>query len=164
MRSGLLACLIVLLANTVRAQENPDEDFLRGLVGRWDMSGTVQGKPVRYAAVGERILQGGFVRFHMIDTAAPAQYEAHVYLGFDPRQHDYVVHWLDKFGAAGARVVATGRRDGDRLTVLFPYANGAFRNVWTRSPGDGGWALVIEAHEQDGHWSTFADYRITRAR
>ena len=35
------------------------------------MTGTLLGKPVKYRARGERILQGGFLRLHMIDAADP---------------------------------------------------------------------------------------------
>jgi len=42
-------------------------------------------------ANGERDQQGGFVRLHMTDVASPPQYEVNLYIGFDPRQHDYVV-------------------------------------------------------------------------
>jgi hypothetical protein len=137
--------------------------FLNRLLGKWEMIGTVMGKSVRYAANGERVLQDGFIRIHMTDVASPSQYEADLYLGFDPHEHDYVAHWLDKFGAAGARVVATGHRDGNRLILQFPYARGAFRNTWTLLDHER-CRLLIEAQEQDGSWSTFADYRLTRSR
>ena len=61
-----------------------------------------------------------------------------------------------------ARVVATGHRQGERLVVQFPYAQCPFRNTWTHLPDAEAWTLVIEAQETDGHWSTFADYRLTR--
>jgi hypothetical protein len=44
---------------------------LDALQGDWDMSGTFLGKPVKYHARGQRVLQGGFLRLHMIDAAAP---------------------------------------------------------------------------------------------
>jgi hypothetical protein len=33
-----------------------------------------------------------------------------VYIGFDAKANDYIAHWLDRFGAPGARVVARGER------------------------------------------------------
>ena len=161
----MFACALFLLVGTVSdAGPSADEVFLGNLEGKWDMVGTVRGKPVRYTAEGQRLLQGAFLRIHMIDANVPPQYEANVYVGFDPEQHDYVVHWLDKFGAAGARVVATGQRQGERLIVHFPYTQGAFRNTWTHLPEADAWTLVIEAQKPDGHWSMFAEYRLTRRR
>jgi hypothetical protein len=72
-------------------------------------------------------------------------------------------HWLDRFGAGGARVVASGQRDGDRLVIVFPYAEGAFGDTLTRERESNGWSLLIEAQAPDGKWSTFARY-VLRCR
>ncbi len=140
-----------------------DEAYLDHLQGEWWMEGTLGGKPVRYRAHGERALQGGFLRLHMIDAAARPQYEADVYIGFDAKAHDFVAHWLDRFGAAGARVVATGQRDGERLILTFPYAEGAFRDTFTFDPKSGTWTLLLESQEASGSWSKFATYTFVRA-
>jgi hypothetical protein len=141
---------------------SPDDLYLNGLQGDWDMIGRVRGRPVRYHAQGERVLQGGFLRLHMIDADTPPKYEADVFIGFDAKAGDYVAHWLDRFGAAGARVVATGKRDGQRLAISFPYAEGAFRDTFTFDPKAGAWSLLLESQEPDGAWSTFASYTLAR--
>jgi hypothetical protein len=74
-----------------------------------------------------------------------------------------VAHWLDRFGATGARVVATGHRDGERLILTFPYAGGAFRDTFTFEPKSGTWTLLLEAQEPSGSWSKFATYTFVRA-
>jgi hypothetical protein len=162
---GAAALLLGALgAPCARAGDAPsaDQAYLDALAGEWDMAGTVLGKPVRYRARGERVLQGGFLRLHMIDAAAVPRYEADVFLGFDAHAGDYVAHWLDKFGAAGARVVATGRRDGQRLVIVFPYTEGAFRDTFTFDARGGGWTLLLESQAQDGTWTTFASYTLVR--
>src|SRR5579864_4399044 len=98
-----------------------DNAYLDALLGDWDMSGTLLGKPVKYRARGERVLQGGFLRLHMIDVADAPPYEADLFLGYDAHADDYIGHWLDRFGAAGARVVASGKRQGETLVIQFPY-------------------------------------------
>jgi hypothetical protein len=153
----------MLSAATERAA-TADEQYLDGLVGKWDMRGMLGGQPVRYRTDAARVLQGGFVRLHMIDATAPPQYEANLYLGFDTQAGDYVGHWLDRFGAAGARVVATGRREGEVLVIVFPYAEGMFRDTFTRHPDRGTWSLLLESQEKDGSWSTFASYELTRRK
>ena len=164
-------CLAALLLGTsggpVAYAASPisgDEAYLDALAGAWDMAGTVLGKPVRYHARGERVLQGGFLRLHMIDAAAAPTYEADVFIGFDAHTGDYVAHWLDRFGAAGARVAATGRRDGQHLVIVFPYAAGAFRDTFALAAGSGSWTLLIESQAPDGTWSTFASYTLVRLR
>ena len=140
-----------------------DETFLDAFQGSWVMAGTLGGKPVRYRADGQRVLHGGFIELHMIDMGSPSQYEADVFIGFDPKAHDYIAHWLDRFGAAGARVVAQGKRIGDQLVINFPYADGLLRDTFTWRPASGSWSLLLESQAANGSWSTFASYTLTRS-
>ena len=57
---------------------------------------------MEYHARGERVLQGAFLRLHMIDIAPVPTYEADLFLGYDPQARDYVGHWLDR-SAPGER-------------------------------------------------------------
>ena len=162
MLAGAAAALLGGLHAAAAVAAPADEAFLDALCGSWTMSGAVMGEPVRYRAIAERALKGTFLRLHMIDAAKPPQYQADVYLGYDAKANDYVVHWLDEFGAAGARVVGTGHRDGERLVVDFPYADGAFRDTFTHDPATGTWTLLLESQAKDGLWSTFATYTLAR--
>src|SRR5277367_6588955 len=141
-----------------------DDVYLNELKGDWDMSGTLLGKPVKYQARGERVLQGAFLRLHMVDAVGAPPYEADVFIGFDAHASAYVAHWLDKFGGAGARVVATGVREGPRLVIYFPYAEGTFRDTFVRQADTDCWTLLLESESKEGTWSTFANYTLTRPK
>jgi hypothetical protein len=136
---------------------------LDGLQGKWVMDGTMGGAPVHYVAQGQRVLNGGFLKFRMIDAASPPQYQAEVFIGFDRKANEYIAHWLDQFGAAGARVVAHGERHGTQLVLNFPYAEGAFRDTFTWRPESASWTLLLETQHADGAWSTFSSYTLTRS-
>jgi hypothetical protein len=151
-------------APSVEKTPSADNAYLDGLRGDWDMIGTLLGKPVKYHARGERVLQGGFLRLHLTDLGAAPNYEAELFLGYDAHAGDYIVHWLDRFGAAGARVVASGKRSGQTLVVLFPYADGAFRNTYEFDPKSHGWSLVIESQAAGGAWSNFATYTLVHSK
>jgi hypothetical protein len=151
---------IVLLAGL----RSPDDAYLDALQGKWLMDGTLGGKPVHYLAVGQRVLKDGFLRLRMIDVGSPPQYEAELFIGFDPKAGDYIAHWLDQFGAAGARVVARGERQGQRLVLVFPYAEHAFRDTFTWQPASASWSLLLESQGADGSWSTFASYTLSRGK
>jgi hypothetical protein len=165
-------CVLMLLLAAAGSPPANAEDastaenvYLDGLKGNWDMTGTLLGKPVKYRAQGERVLQGGFLRLHMLDTGAAAPpYEADLFLGYDARAKDYVAHWLDRFGAAGARVVATGTRNGETLVIQFPYAEGAFKNTFTFDPKSRTWTLVIDSQSAGGAWSNFATYTLVHPK
>ncbi|HEY7638604.1 MAG TPA: hypothetical protein VH814_02680 [Steroidobacteraceae bacterium] len=157
----VLAMLMFVAVAANAAQ--PDEEFLGELIGTWDMSGELGGKPVHYRAQAVRTLAGGWIEFHMEDVATPRSYEARLFLSADRKAHDVIVHWLDQFGAAGARVVGTGTRSGNVLTVTFPYAEGAFRNEWAYDAAKHTWTLAIDAQESDKSWKPFARYTLQPA-
>jgi hypothetical protein len=48
------------------------------------------------------------------------------------------------------------------LVLLFPYAEGAFRDTFTLAADGSSGTLLLESQQPDGHWSTFADYRLAR--
>jgi hypothetical protein len=155
--------LALLLPAALRAAPAAAPDaFLAQLAGEWQLTGAVQGKAVRYRATGSWLLAGGWLCLALIDAAQPPGYQARVYLGFDPKADDYIAHWLDQFGAAGARVVGSGRRAGRTLVLNFPYADGAFRDTLTLSADGASGTLLLESAAHDGHWRTFASYRLTR--
>jgi hypothetical protein len=160
-------CLFVALGTTgvVRAEDarSTDNAYLDALQGDWDMTGTLLGKPVKYRARGERVLQGGFLRLHMVDAAEAPAYEADLFLGYDAQADDYVGHWLDRFGAAGARVVASGKRKEEVLVIEFPYAEAAFRDTFVFDPHSRTWSLLIESQAPGGGWSNFATYTLVHA-
>ena len=159
----LLGAALVLMQGRVPAQPAAAHDpYLQQLAGRWEMTGTQLGKPVHQRGEGSWVLADGWLCFTIIDAQVPPAYQAAVYLGFDPKAGDYVAHWLDQFGAAGARVVATGHRDGQRLVLTFPYAEGAFRDTFSMEPGGERGTLLLESRQSDGHWSTFASYQLRR--
>ena len=164
-RASFCACALLLAMGTARLAHakdarSPDNAYLDALQGDWDMIGTLLGKPVKYRARGQRVLQGGFLRLHMIDAADAPTYEADLFLGYDVHVNDYIGHWLDRFGAAGARVVASGKRQGETLVIQFPYADAAFKDTFVYDPNTDAWSLLIESQKQGGEWSQFATYTL----
>ena len=160
----MVACATSSLAATSAVEPpSPDKAYLDDLQGRWIMQGTFHDKPLIYAAIGQRVLDGAWLRLHMVALGKPLRYEADVFFGYDAKAHDFIVHWLDQFGAPGARVVATGRRDGDELVFTFPYTEGPFRDTLRRHKTTGRWTLLLESQGKDGSWSTFANFKFTRS-
>lgn len=161
--SLLLACGPLALARAAAPPAAPPPDAYLGLLaGRWDFTGTLRGQPVHYHVDGRWVLSNGWMRLVLVDVGKPPAYSAEVYLGFDEKAGDYIGHWLDQFGAPGARVVATGKRDGQKLVLLFPYEWGAFRDTFNLAADGRGGTLLLESQEKDGTWSTFASYTLKR--
>ena len=159
-RLGALLCVALACAGGSRAAAAAD-DFLAQLAGPWQLVGMVKGQPVTARGEGRWVLKDAWLCFTLIHRARPG-YRAEIYLGADPQSGDYVVHWLDQFGAAGARVAGSGKRDGRQLVLQIPYAAGAFRDTLTLAADGRSGTLLLESQEKDGHWSTFASYRMQR--
>lgn len=163
MKSGFPALLLAVWLPAAAAAPAPEPTHLLAtLAGDWDLAGTVLGKPAHYRARGRWVLHGRWLEFSMVDLATPPGYEARVFIGYDAKAGDYVAHWLDRFGAAGARVTATGSGQDGTLVLLFPYAEGAFRDTLSLAPDGASGSLLLEAQKADGSWSTFASYQMKR--
>lgn len=166
--TAIVLTAFLLLGGSVLAAQPPSrpphDPFLSQLAGHWTLTGSVRGQPVRYRGDATWVLNDGWLRLSLVDRARPPGYRADVFLGFDAKAGDYVAHWLDQFGAAGARVVATGRRNGQTLVLLFPYEDAPFRDTLTLAADGASGSLLLEAQKPDGSWSTFASYTLTRSR
>jgi hypothetical protein len=154
--------LALLAAAPAPAAPAATDAFLARLVGDWDLTGAVRGRAVHQHAAGRWVLGGGWLRLALTDLARPPGYQASVYFGFDAKAGDYIVHWLDPFGAPGARVVGSGHRDGGTLVIVFPYAEGAFRDTLALTADAASGTLLLESQGKDGTWSTFASYALKR--
>jgi hypothetical protein len=53
----------------------------------WPRRGSVQ------EPIAGRVLQGGFLKLHIIDIQSPPTYEAEVFIGFDAKADDFIAHW-----------------------------------------------------------------------
>ena len=140
----------------------PSRNLLNHLVGSWIMTGTVLKKPVQYRAEAAWVLQRQFLRLHMVDTSSPPTYEADLFIGLDTSKNQYVAHWLDKFGGAGARVFATGPLSSDKVEFTFPYEEGRFHDQFEYDSAKDEWSFVIESEGKGGQWTEFAHYAIKR--
>ena len=162
---NLRVCCILFILLFVVCQgsaQTPSGSLLSRLVGKWVMTGNVRNKPVQYTADGVWGLQQQFVSFHMRDTASPPKYEAFLFIGLDSSKKQYVAHWLDVTGGAGARVVGMGPLSSDKIEIIYPYEEGRFRNLFKYDYIKEEWSFVIESEGKDGKWSNFAKYIVDK--
>ena len=90
-------------------------------------------------------------------------YEADVFIGYDGERHEYIAHWLDIFGGAGATAVGHGSLHGESLTFLFSYTGEPlFRTIFKRDPAQNEWQLSYASQRNDGNWVPFGDELLYR--
>ena len=136
--------------------------LLAALDGDWRMTGDVKGKPVTYSLVARPLLASTFTELHMKDLQVPAQYEARVFIGYDKKTGQIIVHWLDSFGARYSIPHGTGSISGNTMEFQIPYGTGPFRDSLSFDPGTGSWSLRIEAADRSGNWQHFARCEIKK--
>ncbi len=162
-RLPVITCALVAVPALASAQRllGPAMDtLLDRMVGRWEMTGTVRGRPAHYTLDASRVLQGRFVELHMTDVVRPPAYEARVFIGVDSAKSRYLVHWMDNFGAAYSVPAAEGWATRDTIRFEFAYADGPFRDTFTFNRRDGTWRFLLEGQDSARVWRTFADYRV----
>lgn len=161
------AVLMLLVAGCAHRQTLPNAadarpEILKALDGHWIMSGDVMGKPVTYTMVAAPTLHGTFTEMHMTDVQVPSEYEARVFIGYDPSSELVISHWMDSFGPTYSIPHATGHIAGNVIEFIFPYKDGPFRDTLTYRPETESWEFVIEASQPEGGWQHFARYEIHR--
>lgn len=162
LRSCTLICLgVMTFASPASAQEADSlrDAFLDRLTGSWTMTGHVRGDSVQYDARGEWVLNHQFLSIRMEDVNSPPEYAAHVYIGYDQEDQEYVAHWLDSFGGGPSETLGYGQRDGNAIVFKFKYPDGPFRTTFERGTGRT-WHVLMRSKGDDGKWSTFAEYEV----
>lgn len=170
MRYAFLAmfCLgLLLIALPASAQEESEprplhDAFHDRLTGTWTMTGHVMGDSVTYEADAEWVLGHQFLRLRMEDVNTPPEYVAHVYIGYDPEDEQYVAHWLDDTGGRASETLGYGKRDGNAVTFEFDYPEAPFHTTIEQTSGEA-WHLLIRSKGENGAWSTFAEYDVALA-
>ena len=162
-----LVVSILLVAGCAHTKDLPKAsdtrpEILKALDGHWIMSGDVMGKPVIYTMVAKPTLQGTFTEMRMKDVHVPSEYEARVFIGYDPTSKAVISHWMDSFGAAYYIPHATGHITGNIIEFTFPYKDAPFRDTLIYSSEKASWTFEIEAFQPDGSWKHFARYEIVR--
>jgi len=164
--SGTALCIFALCWAAPAAAQAPTaagmDSLLQHLVGSWRMAGMVRGRPAMYHLDAERVLQGRFVELRMEDAATPPEYEARVFIGVDSAGPRYIVHWLDRFGAAYSIPHAIGQAAGDTIQFTFAYADGPFRDTFVYDRQQDRWHFRLESGDSTGAWRLFAEYGVQR--
>ncbi|MFI4973572.1 MAG: hypothetical protein ACHP84_03420 [Caulobacterales bacterium] len=125
------------------------------MVGCWDVTGTLNGKPVTNRAEGHWLVDGAFFLLRLESTNAPRRYQADVFYGWDAGTSQIVVHWLDTLGGGASRTLGVGQVAGGALDVVFDYPDGKLDNRVTVDTAKSTFRMLIVTPPNG---PTFADY------
>lgn len=154
------ACLPAL-AQGPRNQVFKD-DLLDNLVGEWRLIRKMQGRITENVVKAEWVLNHQFFRIQMRDVENPPAYEATVFIGWDPMQERYVVHWLDVFGGRSSQTLGYGTRNGDTIKFAFAYPEHPFVSTFSWNPEAKTWNFLMQLKNPNKSWSVFAEDNLSR--
>lgn len=161
------AAWLTLIAAPAFAQQPTFYDpLLDRFAGNWVLQGTIAGKTTTHDVAAEWVLGHQYLRIHEIsreknDKGQP-QYEANVYIGWDPAAGEYACVWLDTWGGASAQSLARAKRDGDTIPFLFRDKDGSlFHTTFLYDRSADTWEWRMDA-EQNGTTKPFARVKLVR--
>jgi hypothetical protein len=150
-----LLMLVPALAAQGRGVPQPvfHDDLLEQLQGVWNLTGTMQGQPVRETVFAEWVLNHQFLMVHRKQVDGPG--ESFLYMGYDTVSDRYVVHRMDTAGGRASEFLGYGLRTGDKIQFIFEYPSRPYRMTLGWDAKEHTWQLVTESKERQG-WVPFA--------
>ncbi len=167
MKMACVAVLLLVISSGTCLSQQPSafhDDLLDHLAGTWVLQGTIMGKPATHEVTAEWVLGNQYLRFHEVSREKQGdhpQYEAMVFIGWDPKTGEYVCVWLDDFGFAYDNAIGRAKRNGNEIPFLFQYPDGPFHTTFAYAPGSGSWEMRMD-NEQEGKLKPFARTKLTR--
>ena len=163
-----LALAAILSASPLIAQTAHPDSLLDRLIGHWVLRGPMAGSQVVHDVTFRWVLNSEYVEMHEVSrertaTGTPA-YEAIVYLGRDPRTHEYAALWLDNtaYGAFDPAGVGHGVAAGDSIPFVFVDSpTSRFHNTFVYDRKSDTWVWHMD-NDSVGVRRAFARVTLTR--
>ena len=163
-----LALAAILSAPPLIAQTAHPDSLLDHLIGHWVLRGPMAGSQVVHDVTFRWVLNSEYVEMHEVSrertTSGTPAYEAIVYLGRDPRTHEYAALWLDNtaYGAFDPAGVGHGVAAGDSIPFVFVDSpTSRFHNTFVYDRKSDTWAWHMD-NDSAGVRRAFARVTLTR--
>src|SRR5579863_1798300 len=153
LRLAALVAAIGLVAPSALAAASPLNDpLLDHLVGSWVLRGDIAGKPVTHAVKAQWVLAHQYIQIRETSrsrtSAGAPEYDAIVYIGWNPDRKQYACLWLDSSGGNGLVGWALGHAEADptKLAFVFSDENGApsLHNTFAYDSTSDSWHWAID--------------------
>ncbi|HEY7616268.1 MAG TPA: hypothetical protein VH744_05650 [Terriglobales bacterium] len=165
---GFLCLSILLFLPGVAKCQQPtlNDPLLDALIGKWVLTGDITGQQTTHDVDVQWVLNHQFISIHEISREktpeALPQYEAHVYIGWDAKKNQYVVHWIDVFGG-GFASVGYAPKDKSSIAMIFKSEDGDFHTTFTFDQATNTWQWTMDS-EQNGKLHAFARLKMSRQK
>ncbi len=168
-RLNFLFWIAICITSEAMAQSTPPcfnqifvDTLLNKLSGHWQGDGIVGGDTVHYSIDGSWELNHQFFLLQLVDESTPPHYIAHVYIGYDCPQNQYIVHWLDNFGGQFSETLGHAGKGTTHIDFLFDYPEGLFKNIFSYNRDMNTWNFHSTSKNTAGEWTLFGDIQLHR--
>jgi hypothetical protein len=167
--AALFGTIGLLVQSAVAAASSLNDPLLDQLVGTWVLRGEIAGKPVTHAVTAQWVLAHQYIQIRETSRARTVsgtpEYDAIVYIGWDPDLKQYACLWLDSTGGNGLVGWALGHAPADagQLAFLFLDKNGepSIHNTFAYDRGASSWTWTIDNVDK-GQIQPFAKLELRR--
>jgi hypothetical protein len=165
----LLATIGLVAQSAVAAPSSLNDPLLDRLVGTWVLRGEIAGKPVTHAVKVQWVLAHEYIQIRETSRSKTAdgapEYDAIVYIGWNPDKRQYACLWLDSTGGNGLVGWAFGHAEPEatKLAFVFSDENGdpSLYNTFAYNRMNNSWHWAIENIDK-GQVRLFANVELTR--
>lgn len=162
-----LALSLAALAQAEPAPPDPQRELLDRLTGHWVMRGTIAQQQTTHDIEAQWVLDRGYVQIHDVsrernDSGKP-EYEALVYVVWEPKLGEYACLWLDSTGVAAFPPEGVGHAqpEPDRIAFVWGDSESGIHNTFTYDRANDAWSWAIDNVSQ-GALRPFARVTLTR--
>ena len=166
--SGISLLAFALFGNPASAQA-VDDPLLNHLAGQWVLSGKIAHHEVVHDVTAQWVLGHQYVQIHETSRAkahdGKPEYEAIVYVGWNPMLNQYTCLWLDSTGGNGLVTEGLGHAQKDPETLLFKWndehGSPSLQNAFSYDATHDTWRWQIDNIDK-GKAKQFADVSLAR--
>ena len=165
----LAVCVALILSPPVAHGQSASSLFDR-LVGRWELKGTIDGKPTVHDVDAELVLNGGYVRLHEVSRvktkSGSPDYEAIVFISRDKTTGDYACLWLDSTsnrGLSGSGIAHAKPTDTSLPFIINVGKDHVFRTTFIYSAKADTWEWRMD-DDTNGKLAPFARVTLSRRK
>lgn len=162
-----LAPALIISASGHAQQPALHDPLLDHMAGTWVMTGSVSNKPTTQDVTADWVIEHRYLRIHEVSReklpSGEPQYEATVYIGWNPDVSQYGLVWLDVYGGVAPISLGAATRNGNQLPFHFKDSSSAFHTTFEYLPATDSWTWKLD-NDKDGKLLPFARLTMTRAK
>lgn len=151
----------------VASAQSIDDSLLNHLAGKWVLTGKIAGHEVVHDVTADWVLAHQYIQIHEISRAkkpdGKPDYEAIVYLGWNPGLKQYTCLWLDTTGGNGLVADGFGHADKGQSTLSFrwndDHGSPSLENAFSYDSTHNTWRWQID-NLDSGRVKHFADLKL----